>query len=122
MVPDDTIRISHQPGGDIWQVDLRGEHDLSTAARVADALEELPATSRVIVDLSEATFIDCAIIRLLVERADQGRPAGGTLAVVVGRDTAPRRVIDMIGLDHMLPVHDTLPAALADHGSGKRAG
>jgi anti-sigma B factor antagonist len=111
MLPDPTIGITHVPAGDVWQVHIRGEHDLSTVQQVAEVLDGLPAASRVVIDLTETTFIDSTVIGLLLDRAPRRRAAGGASAVVSAEATFPRRVIDMVGLPETLPVYETAAEA-----------
>ena len=51
-------------------VELVGEHDVSTVASVAEALERIGPEDARIVDLSAATFIDSSILSALVGACD----------------------------------------------------
>jgi anti-anti-sigma factor len=93
-------------GGD-WAavVALLGEHDLATRDAVAETLE--PIFGNVLIDLSECTFVDSAIIAVLItayqslaregHRVELRLPAGGYV----------RRTLSVSGVDAIIPLHQS---------------
>ncbi len=81
-----------------------------------------PAVERVVVDLADAQVVDASALIALYDAALVVLPAGGAVAVVVGRDATLRRVLEASGLDVAFRLHETRDAALADLGLEGRAG
>jgi anti-sigma B factor antagonist len=104
----------HESG--VWLIDLIGEHDLSTVPAVSGALDEVFATgTRIVIDLSETTFIDSTTIGTLVDaqrRADDNPDE--SLIVVAPPESQARAVFDLVGVDQMLRISESRDAALAD--------
>jgi anti-sigma B factor antagonist len=63
----------------------------------------------VVVDLSGASFIDSAVLGVLIGEHDRARAAGVPLALVVGSGAghSVRRIVELTGLDAVLPVAET---------------
>ena len=98
----DSRMLVDQLGGSMWLVVLAGEHDLSTAPRLSQALAEIERHGTdVLLDLSEATFIDSSVLQTLF-----GYPGEGVV-IVSPPGTAPRRVLEMTGFDQHVRVCDT---------------
>jgi anti-anti-sigma factor len=62
-------------------VALRGEFDLSTAHGLHALAAPAASGSRIIVDLAEVAFMDCASLRELVAFQARARRAGGDLVL-----------------------------------------
>jgi anti-sigma B factor antagonist len=93
-------------------VRLAGELDLYNAHAVREALlaacEESPV--RLVVDLSDVSFIDSTALGVLIEaRSKLGRPA----LVLAAPQLETRRTLQVSGLDRHLPVHDSVDDALS---------
>ena len=59
----------------VWVLTLHGEHDVSTEPSLAEELERVAAAGGpVVVDLSDAQFIDSSILRVLVSAAGREQP------------------------------------------------
>jgi anti-anti-sigma factor len=105
-----TVRI----GEHLWVVSLAGERDLADVDRLEAAFDAVfDQGSTLVVDLSETTFIDSAVIGLLVatqRRAEDDE--AHRLAVVAPRGSHPRRLLDMTARN-VFPIVDDLPSALA---------
>jgi anti-sigma B factor antagonist len=100
-----------QVGDALWVVELVGEHDLATAPQLQGALDEIEVHgTAVIVDLTEASFIDSTILGVIVGFAEKPREHVG---LVVPPGTVPRRVIDIIGMQSRLAVYDSRTEATA---------
>jgi anti-sigma B factor antagonist len=105
----DMNRTALPGGGTVIRVE--GELDLSTAPALEEALTEAGFSERLVVDLTTCTFVDSSAVRVLVASARDSEAAGGTLALVV-TDPGILRVLEISGVDTMLPVHHALDAAL----------
>ena len=95
-------------------VSLHGEIDLENAARVREKIaRSVPrAASRVVVDLSEVVHLDSAGVRLLFDLAARLDERRHDLAIVVARDSLLREVVDVVRLDRVATVVDTVDDAL----------
>ena len=95
-------------------IELGGEVDLYTAPefkeRMVQVIEE--GKTRVVVDLSKATFIDSTTLGVLVGGVKRLRPSGGSLAIVCS-DQNIQKIFEITGLDRVFPIHETREAALA---------
>jgi len=104
---------------------VSGELDLHCASRFQDALEKAVAnakraggsTSALVVDLSEAGFMDSMGFGTLMGSTQEFREGGGEVRLVVlGGEVL--RLLEVTGLDEALPVYpDALAAA-----EGRREG
>ena len=94
-------------------VRLAGELDLYNAHLVRDAL--LAAAKReperLVIELSEVTFIDSTGLGVLIEARTKLKNRGAFLLAGPGLET--RRALEISGLDRHFAVHDSLGAALA---------
>jgi anti-sigma B factor antagonist len=101
--------------GDVRIVVVRGEHDISTAPALREQLDELRAGGGpVVVDLSEAEFIDSAVLGVLIAAYDQSAAAGIEVAFVVSPESGHtvRRIVDLLGVRSILPIADTRAGAV----------
>ena len=110
-------------GGDLWIVSLRGEHDFSNVADLDEALRRVHTHgTRVVLDLSEASFIDSSVIGSVVREArDDARRPGDDLAVVAPTESQARRVLDLVHVECVRIAEsreDALTAIRAATGSG----
>ena len=100
--------------GDCLVVAVRGDLDLFTAPelkrRLTDAIEG--GTTRVVVDLDEATSIDSTTLGVLIGAVKRLRLRDGDLAVVC-TDATIARTFEITGLDEVFGVLDTREEALA---------
>jgi len=96
-------------GGAVLRVE--GDLDMATAPTLEDELADADFAERLIIDLSRCTFVDSSAVRVLVSSVRDSEAAGGSLALVV-TDPGILRVLEISGVDTMIPVHDNLDAAL----------
>jgi anti-sigma B factor antagonist len=99
-------------GQDIALVSVSGELDLYVERELREALaaaDKLPSPT-VVVDLSAVSFMDSTVCGILVGEAMRRRREGGELVLVSNRNRA-RRVLEVAGIDAVIPVHPTLHAA-----------
>jgi anti-sigma B factor antagonist len=104
-------------GEGVTIVALRGEHDLYTAQHVRESLTEPAETGiGVVVDVSETTFMDSTVLRVLFDALRLAREQGKGFAVVTGSPPPPEvaRVFEISGVTRLLPVyHDRARAVQA---------
>ena len=90
---------------------MHGEHDVSTEPSLAEELDRVTAAGGpVVIDLSDADFIDSSILRVLVSAA--GRSGDDGVAVVAPAGREPRRLVRLTGVDRVLRVCETCEAAV----------
>jgi anti-sigma B factor antagonist len=98
------VQIAEEDGAQV--IRLNGELDLANAATVEAELERaLGAGGRIVVDLTELSFIDSTGIALLINATGQDS-AGGRLRFVPSNGLAVQRVLKATGLDQRLPFVD----------------
>jgi anti-anti-sigma factor len=99
-------------------VSVRGELDLGTAPELEGPLEEaIGAKEPLLLDLSECEFIDSTGIAMIVRAWQQlcnGHPAG--MVAICGSAEQVRRMLEVTGLEHAIPVHRSREEALAALG------
>jgi anti-sigma B factor antagonist len=97
---------------------LHGEVDASNVKEIGDRLRSLLSNRSVamVVDLSETTYLDSAGINLLFALGEEMRGRQQRLGLVVGESSPIARMIELTGLSLAVPVHETLPGALAAVG------
>lgn len=117
--PLGTVEIAHHAPG-LAVVSLLGEHDLSTAHELTQALERAAVQSTVVVDLSTCSFIDSTVINALVATARGAQAHGEQLVVVIPAEQSQvARVAQLTHLAEFFPIHPTRGAALASIRSEK---
>lgn len=97
------------PPPEVWRegartvVALRGEQDMSTAARVAEPLADVGAVGQgdVVVDLSQVLFMDAAIIGVLIGARNALRSQSRDLTIRAPSRLA-RRVLELCGLGELI--------------------
>jgi anti-anti-sigma factor len=87
-------------------VKLCGEHDLSTALDVQDALDTLYGD--VLIDLADCEFIDSTIISVLVRDSQTRQHEGHCLELLVPDDQSTiARTLAVTGLGGLIRIHAT---------------
>lgn len=106
-LPESRIDVESRTG--VWLLSLHGEHDIATQPSLREQLGHVRAAGGpIVVNLSEASFVDSTIVGALLECAD----GGSEVAVVAPPGSAARRLADLVRLADALPVHDDLTAAI----------
>ena len=116
-----------RPTGDVAVVVVQGEVDLFTAPQLHEALISgiEDGVQRLIVDLSEAPFIDSTGLGVLVAALRRLQSRGGHVDVVCGRANVVR-TFEVSGLLGAFGLYATREEALAtarsmpDQGAGRR--
>ena len=90
--------------GDVHTIALTGELDLETARAVRAELERIEREDalRIVVDMSELTFIDSTGVRLVLTAHARSVADGGRLTLLRG-PRAVQRVFEICGVDELLP-------------------
>jgi anti-sigma B factor antagonist len=98
----------------VFCVTVVGEVDLSTAPELKEALAEvLKHDGRgVLVDLSNATFIDSTTLGVLMGAVKRLRPRGGELAITC-RDPNIRKIFEITLLDRVFNIFDSTDDGIA---------
>ena len=91
------------------ELDMFVQPDLRDSLAAADRLE----VRTLVVDLSGVSFLDSTICGMLVGEAKRRRGFGGGL-VLVTNGPPTSRVIELAGIDRVIPTFSTLHAALQD--------
>src|SRR5262245_25767676 len=106
------IRTEELSGGE-WLIALSGEVDLYTAPRFKEELVHATTSgaSRVVVDMTETTFIDSTTLGVLVGGLRRLRPSGGELLLVI-TDRKIRKIFEITGLDRVFPILESQSKAL----------
>jgi anti-sigma B factor antagonist len=94
-------------------VSFHGEHDVATVPHIGERLADARIGDGVIVvDLTEATFIDSSVMGALFHAYRADIPP--RLRFVAPADTAPRRLFDFVGFAEVVPIFERPGDALAD--------
>ena len=105
------LRVSES--GDAIVVALAGELDLYNTPTVREALRGAASREprRLVVDLTEVTFVDSTTLGAFVEA--RSKLADGHAFVLAAPGLEVRRALEVSGLDRHLAVRDTVESALA---------
>ena len=109
---------SSQPAGDLAEVlTLDGAFDRSNAAQVESALgDAIDADKpRLVIDLRGVSFLDSAMLRVLIQSLGDTAARGGQLALIRPNATV-WRVFVLTGLSHSFHSFGRLDDALASLG------
>jgi anti-sigma B factor antagonist len=95
-------------------VTVSGEIDLYTAERLQRGVREATSVGAdaVLLDLSDVGFIDSTALGVIVQETKRLEGRGPAL-ILVTNDPRTVRVLEVTGLDRVLPRHATLHDALA---------
>ena len=92
---------------------LAREFDLMNAAQIVEEGERLLADDKqVILDLSEATFLDLSVIHALFRLAAVARSAGRVVVLQLGTCSPVERILEICSVERVLPRARTRPEAL----------
>jgi anti-sigma B factor antagonist len=116
---DDMSLLREQPVRDIAEQDgvvlvrLRGELDVYNAGLVREALVDATGRggSRVVIDLSEVSFVDSTLLGVFVEARTHVSDRRAFLLAAAGLEV--RRALEISGLDRHFELHDSVDSALA---------
>jgi anti-sigma B factor antagonist len=104
-----TIHLRREDGVSVFA--LRGEHDLHTAPELRAELDRaLSDGAPILVDLSEAEFIDSTVLGALIYGHERSRP----FALMVPNGCPAHRLCEIVELDGIVPIYASQGEALAD--------
>jgi anti-sigma B factor antagonist len=95
------------PDSSFTVIPLPGESDAYSAPRIrSDLVSALGAASPLVVDLSQATFIDSTVVGVLLEGLAESEKRERPLFLLLPDDSAPEvhRLFELTGLASLLPV------------------
>ena len=101
---------------DVIAFALEGENDAYDVERLRTTLDALPDTALPpIIDLGRATFIDSAVVSVLLEHAHAAASGGRAFAVFLPETAGEyvRRLIETTRLHSILPLHEDWDEMLA---------
>jgi anti-anti-sigma factor len=112
------IHVERSEGASI--VIVAGDVDLHSAPELRDRLMSLAdaGTHHVVVDLSDATFLDSMALGVLLAVDRRLTDDGGSLDLVVSTPDI-RRIFEITMLDRVFDLHETCADALAGHHNGR---
>ena len=107
------IEVERMPSG-VAVVAVAGDADLHSAPALRECLERLVSggATRLVVDLSETTFVDSMMLGVLLSTMKQLRQSNGDL-VLVAPNAEIRRILEITMLDQIFVLHRTRADALA---------
>jgi anti-sigma B factor antagonist len=102
-----------QIGRELWLVVVGGEQDLATVERLRDELERAEvAGGDIVVDLTQATFIDSSVAGLLLEHGLLPATDEVSIALVIPADGFPAKVLRLMEVYDRLPAYESRDDAL----------
>ena len=87
-----------------------GELDAYTVGQFREALGELAARPKLLIDMSDVPFVDSAGLGALIGGIRRAREVGGDVAVCCNRPTLVR-LLHTTGFDRIVTVTDTMAEA-----------
>jgi len=98
-----------------YVVYLGGEVDLYTAPELKQELHRLvgKGAKRIVIDMSETTFIDSTTLGVLLSVVKRVRPEGGSV-VLVCPDRNVKRIFEITLLDRVFAIVDSRDEAMAE--------
>jgi anti-anti-sigma factor len=111
------VQVTASLAGSALVLSLRGDMDLDTARAAGDALlaavAELSTPGVVVLDLTGLELLAAIGVGILRGFADHCAERGIRTHLVSDPDTPVYRVVEVLGLGHVIPSYSTLPQALA---------
>ncbi|HEX5852562.1 MAG TPA: STAS domain-containing protein [Solirubrobacteraceae bacterium] len=111
MSPLDFERIDDVPIAHVNE-DIDAANATATQQQLADALG--PDASCLVIDLSEARYVDSAGIDMLLRLSDRLDHRRAKLILVIPETSQLKRLALIVGLPDAITIHPTLPAALQE--------
>ena len=107
--------ITDDVGDEATVVNVTGEIDMETGPAFQQGLMHALGAGRsgLIVDLSQATFMDSAALTTLVNCFDSLRKQGGGRLAIVATDPRMRALFDVARLERDFEIYDTRADAVA---------
>ncbi len=104
---------------DMSLIEVHGQADLHTASDLRSAITGAidSGAAHLVVDLSEATFIDSMTLGVLLGAVKRLRPMGGSVSVVC-TDPHIRRIFEITLLDRIFTLYPDRKSAVDGAGGG----
>ncbi|EFL36543.1 anti-sigma F factor antagonist [Streptomyces viridochromogenes DSM 40736] len=108
------LSVEHRVLSGVRVVTLRGEidHDVQDVLSQALLAENTTVPLRMVADLSGVTFMDSSGINVFVAAYQQASDTGGWVRIA-GAQESVLRVLQLVGVDTLIPCHPTTEQALA---------
>jgi anti-sigma B factor antagonist len=105
-----------------YVVSLEGEVDLYTAPELKQELHRLvgEGAKRIVIDMTQTTFIDSTTLGVLLSVVKRVRPEGGAV-VLVCPDRNVKRIFEITLLDRVFTIVDTREEAYDEMASSASA-
>lgn len=97
-------------GGEL--VHVTGELDPASIGDLESAFARSDASGRVVLDLSECTFLDSSAIHVILAEAGKRGEDDGEV-VIVAPGAGIRRLLEIAQVDRMVPIHASLADAVS---------
>ena len=102
---------------------LGGDHDVASRQTIADAFAVAGPDRDVLVDLTECTFVDSTIIKLLLHTLRSLEENNARLELVI--DSDPRghvaRITELMGIADVIPTHSSRSDGIRSLAGGEGA-
>jgi anti-anti-sigma factor len=107
---NDLARVDAEDRGGLCLVRVRGDVDISNADEVGASIQAaMPdGASTLVVDLTDARYLDSAGIRLLFLLAERLRARRLELRLIVPEESPMRTVLELTGLPRVVPLESHL--------------
>ena len=114
-----TLTTEKVDDGADYVVALGGEVDLYTAPELKQSLQRLvnQGATKLVIDMTETTFIDSTTLGVLLSIVKRVRPEGGSV-VLVCPDRNVKRIFEITLLDRVFGIVDTRNEALESFHAG----
>ena len=120
--PDHEFRLSETVAGTVHVIAVSGQADLHNAPELRGAIASAidGGARRLVIDLTETTFIDSMTLGVLLGGLKRLAPVGGRMAVACPNGHV-RRIFEITSLDQVLDVVDTTADAISLTSDGQPA-
>jgi anti-sigma B factor antagonist len=109
-VGESTVRVTQEADG-IVAISLTGEFDMATAPQFSETAERVLDGNHLVIDLSEATFIDSSMLNAVVQVYKEATSRGRVTVLQLGTSSVVERVVALSGIDQLLlRAHDRADA------------
>ncbi len=117
---NELARVESEQRGSLCLVRVYGEIDMSNDREILTAIEVAVAreTDRLVLDLTNTTYLDSAGLALLLRLAERIQARQQLLSVVVPVDSRVRRAFELTGLLSVIDVVSRSEDALTETGPG----
>lgn len=108
---------------DLDGIDIVGEVDIETAPELQGLIENSLTQGRSIaIGFEQCSYLDSSVINVLVKAHKLATGRGRRVIVVAPNGSGARRVFDVAGLHHLMPVIDSFEQVDSAQGPPSEAG